>query len=51
MKISKIRKYNGKWFVPYSSVEISGVLIVNIQDSFQELKIYSSFDFINNSFT
>lgn len=45
MKISKIRKYNGKWFVPYSSVEISGVLIVNIQDSFQELKIYSSFDF------
>lgn len=44
MEITKLLKYSGKWFIPSSSIEISGVLYINRQENIQELKLYSSCD-------
>ena len=44
MKIDKSIKHTGKWFLPHSSIELSGKLVINRQKNQAELKLYSSCD-------
>jgi len=44
VKIDKSIKHTGKWFLPHSSIELSGTLVINRQENRVELKLYSSCD-------
>jgi hypothetical protein len=44
-----IKKYNGKWFIPQSEIELPGILTIDETTFNQILKIYSKIDFKGDS--